>query len=463
MGAGKVNARAALDPGAVAEPVSVTFGALTTTTTFPISREVRLTNVGAANDTFRFEVVQPDSNARVTVNGATAGTIFVNAGQTTRLAVALTGSLPRAASYEGVIRVQGSSGVANLRIPFQYAVGSRRATGIFAIAGDGSVGTAGRPLPDLLILKLVDDVGLPVPNIDVQFRVTQGGGRIEEADARTDRYGIAAADVDLGPDIGDQTYTATAAGLTVTFLAGARPQPAIKDGGVVNGASFAGGRTVAPGSIVSIFGSDLAEGTREAIRLPLPLALYHTTVSFDHPDTGLSVPGRLFFVSPGQINAQVPWEFAGLTFAVMKVRINDSTSAVYRLELGDYAPGIFEFETGGQRFGVVTHADGRLVTPGSPALAGETVIVYATGVGPVDQAQSSGQAAAAQPLARTRQTPAATLGGQSAQVQFSGLAPFFVGLNQINLTIPAGARAGVQPLALTSNGIPSNTVNVAIQ
>jgi len=71
--------------------------------------------------------------------------------------------------------------------------------------------------------------------------------------------------------------------------------------------------------------------------------------------------------------------------------------------------------------------------------------------------------AGAQPLANTRIRPAATVGGQSATVLFSGLAPFFVGLDQINLTIPSAARSGVQPLVITSNGIPSNTVNLPIQ
>ena len=465
QGAGKVNARGAINPGAVAEPVSISFGALANAAALPATRELLLANIGAAADTFRIEVQQrdADSNARVLVNGNTSFSVQIGSNQATRLTVTLTGTLPRAGLYEGVIRVQGTSGPADLRIPYHYGVASGQARNIFPIAGDGSIGTVGKPLPDILILKLVDASGLPVANADVQFRVTQGGGTIVQADARTDRYGIAAADVDLGPDIGDQTYTATAAGLTTTFFTAARPEPRINTGGVVNGASFASGRTVAPGSIISIFGEALAEATRGAIRVPLPLALYHTSVSFDYPDTGLSVASRLFFISPSQVNAQVPWEFAGLPFAMVKVRINDSVSAVYRLELSDNSPGIFEYETGGQKFGVVTHANGQLVTPSNPARAGETVIVYATGVGPVDQVQATGEAASGQTLVRTRQTPAATLEGEAGEVIFSGLAPGFVGLNQINVTLPRSARAGTRPLVVTANGISSNTVSLAIQ
>ncbi|HYM12121.1 MAG TPA: hypothetical protein VEU62_15405, partial [Bryobacterales bacterium] len=197
-------------------------------------------------------------------------------------------------------------------------------------------------------------------------------------------------------------------------------------------------------------------------RLPLPLALDHVSMSFDNPTAGVSVPGHFFFVSPGQINVQVPWELAGLTSAQLKVRMQDTVSAVYNLNLNDYAPGIF-FVPGGQTLGVVTHADYTVVTPSKPAHSGETVIVFATGVGPVDQPQVSGEAASGQTLANTKTTPTATVASQPAAVIFSGLAPFFVGLNQINLTLPAGLPSGMQPLVLTSNGIASNTVNIPIQ
>ena len=466
VGAGKLNAQAALNPGATVEPASFSFGSLDSSTVFPVTRELRMTNVGSGPDTFRVTIEQrdPDSNARLTVNGGATASGTLGAGESGRLTVALAGTLPRQGFYEGALRVQGSSGGANLRLPYHYIVGSHAPASIFPIAGDGLVGTAGRPYIDLLVFKLVDNLGLPATQTDVQFRAVQGGGRIVQADARTDRYGIAAAEVDLGPQVGDQTFTATAGGLTVTFNAGARAQPRINEGGVVNGASFARGRAVAPGSLVAIFGSDLADDRRPAIRLPLPLVLNRVSVSFDHPDAGLSIPGRLYFVDPGQINVQVPWEFAGLTFALMKVRIQDTVSALYRLELNDYAPGIFGYDAdGGQRLGIIIHTDGRLVTPSNPARASETVIVYATGVGPVDQPQASGEAAAAQPVANTRIRPTATVGGRNAIVLFSGLAPFFVGLDQLNITLPADAPSGIQPFIITSNGIQSNTVNLPIQ
>jgi minor extracellular serine protease Vpr len=465
MGAGRLNAQAAINPGATVEPPTVSFGLLNNTVSLPLSGQLTLTNVGTASDTFRIQVQQrdPDSNAQVGVNGSTSTTVTLGAGQAANLLVRLAGRLPRPGLYEGVITIQGTSGPANLRVPYHYGVQSGIPAGIFAIEGDGLVGTVGQPLPNLLILKLVDSAGLPVPNVNVQFRAAQGGGQIVQADAATDVYGIAAAEANLGPTVGTQTYTATAGGLTLTFNDGARAQPTINAGGAVNGASFASGQAVAPGSILSIFGTNLAEAISSASHIPLPLALSHVSVSFDVPNAGVSVPGYMFFVSPNQLNVQVPWELAGLSSAMMKVRINDSISNIYQLSLSDSAPGIFTYTSGGQTLGVVTHADGSVVTPSKPARAGEPVIVYATGVGPVDQKQASGEAASAQPLANTRQTPSVTVGGQTAAVLFSGLAPFFVGLNQINITVPSGVSSGLQPLVITSNGVASNTVSVPIQ
>ncbi len=465
MGAGKLNVAAAINPEATVFPSSISFGVISSTNPLPISGTLVVANIGSATDTFQLAVQQrdPDSKARVTLNGGSTTSIRLTSGQSANVTVALTGSTPSPGLYEGVITVKGTTGPASLRVVYHYAVESNQPASIFALDGDGLVGTAGQPLQDLLIFKLVDQFGLPVPNASVQFKVTQGSGSIVQADAATDVYGIAAASVKLGPEIGVQSFAATAGGLTVNFVDTARAQPSIGSGGVVNGASFASGQPVAPGSIISIFGANLADSTAGASKLPLSPALNHVSVSFDVPSANISVPGYFFYVSPGQLNVQVPWELAGQTTAMLKVRIDDVVSSVYQLSLSDSAPGIFQYSLGGQTLGVVTHADGSVVTPSNPAHANETVVVYATGVGPVDQPQASGEPAAAQPLANTKQTPTVTVAGQNASVFFSGLAPFFVGLNQINVTIPAGAPSGLQPLVITSNGVSSNTVNIPVQ
>ena len=465
VGGGKLNAKAAVNPGAVVDSPTISFGTLDSTVRFPFSGTLQVGNVGTNSDTFRVEVQQrdPDSNLRLTVNGGTTASVTVPGRQFGQVTVAANGRLPAPGFYEGVLKITNNSGSTNLHVPYQYMVARGQPSAIFPVMGDGAAGTAGQPSPELLAFKVVDDLGLPVAGVPVTFRVVDGGGQIVSADTKTDIYGIAAADPDLGPTVGPQTFSGTAGSLTVNFVATARAAPFIADSGVVNGASFASGQKVAPGSIISIFGSNLSELIRSAVRLPLPLALGHVSISFDQVDAGLSIPGRFFFVSPGQLNVQVPWELTGQSTVSMKVRIDDSISNIYTLQLSDSAPGIFEYTAGSQKLGVVTHANGALVTAANPAQAGETVVVYATGVGPVDQPQATGEAALADPLARTKQTPQVTVAGTDAFVFFSGLAPNFVGLNQLNVTIPAGTPSGVQQLVITSNSVASNTVNIPIR
>jgi len=174
------------------------------------------------------------------------------------------------------------------------------------------------------------------------------------------------------------------------------------------------------------------------------------------------VPGRFYFTSGGQLNVQVPWEFAGINFALVKVRIEDSFSELFTLDLSDYAPGIFVDFSGANR-GIVTHLDGSLVTPQKPAAPSETVVVWGTGIGPVDVPQQSGVGAPSQPLAWTRITPQITVAGSACNVLFSGLTPGFAGLYQMNIALPANLPGGDQPLVVTSNGIVSNPTVIAVR
>ena len=461
MGAGLLQIPAALDPIATAEPATISFGALNGVA-LPLKQDLILANVGSGSETFHLSI-EPydfDPNAAVSVNGAATVDLELGAGSSTTVEVGLSGTTPPLGAYEGVIRVESASGGASLRIPYYYVVGDGVPFNSFAIAGTGVVGTVNEPHPELLIFRVVDRYGQPIADLDVQFHVVAGGGSIFATDSATDAFGVAAADVDMGPDTGPQDFEAVAGGFTIPFFNAARRKPFI--GAIVNGASFAAGQPVAPGSIVSIFGEFLAEFLGSAYTLPLPVALKHVSVSFDFPEEGISVPGRFYFSSAGQLNIQVPWELAGLNFVFVKARIEDSASTVFNLPLADYAPGIFEFRLGGKYYGAVTHADGTVVTAQSPARAGETVVVYATGLGPVDSPQTTGVPAPFSPLVRTQVVPEVTVGGKKASVRFSGLTPDLVGLYQVNVTLPDLLPSGDQQLFVSVAGIQSNSVTVPI-
>jgi len=374
--------------------------------------------------------------------------------------VALVGVAPQPGQYEGFLEVSRDVGGLELLAPYYFAVGDETPFNTFVISGTGLVGTAGEPLPELLVFKVLDQHGQPVPDLAVTFEPAAGDGSIFQADPTTDAFGVAAADVDAGPEPGFADFVATAGGLEVPFFNEARWKPLIGD--ISNGAGFEV-TPLAPGSLASVFGETLAEFEGAANRLPMPVALKHVSVGFDFPEQDLSVPGRVFFTSEGQVNVQIPWELAGLNFALVKVRIEDSVSETFNLLLNDYAPGVFDFRLGGATRTIATHADGRLITPDAPAAPGETIVVYGTGFGPVDVLQQNGVAAGASPLAQTLVRPQAFVGGREAAVVFAGLTPSFVGLYQANVTLPQSLPAGDLALRLRANGVESNETVLAVR
>ena len=460
VGAGLVHIPSALQPIATVDPATVSFGWLPDAT-FPVEREIAVTNRTNAMQSYRLAVVprDPDPAGGVLINGMQQISFQLQPDYFVRLPVSLT-ARPAPGSYEGILRLTRENGDGSLSIPYLYVVGDNAPHNAFALSGTGVTGAAGERNPELLIAKVVDRHGAPVAGLPMTFSAAAGGGGIAAADSQTDIFGVIAADADLGPAPGPQEFRASGGGLAVPFFNAARPKPTIA--AVVNGAGFAAG-PVAPGSIATIFGGALADYSGSLRGLPVPEALKHASVTFDFPENNLSAAGRLFFVSSGQINVQIPWELAGLNFAVVKTRIGDAYSETVRLDLADAAPGIFDYPSGNMRFGIVTHAAGALVTPANPARAGDTVVIYTTGNGPVDTAQATGGAASAASLARTRQTPVARIGGREAAVAFSGLTPGFVGLYQVNATIPAGLPGGNLELTVAVNGIGSNTVMLPVR
>ncbi len=234
--------------------------------------------------------------------------------------------------------------------------------------------------------------------------------------------------------------------------------PVITSAGLVNGASF--GR-VAPavGSIASLFGSNLASSTVKAGSLPLPTTLGGVTLRLN------SVAAPLFFVSPGQINFQIPWELLGQTQASLTVSKDGVTTIPVTVDLAFFSPGLFSTSKDGTGQGAILDAQGRLVDASNPARAGEVVQMFCTGLGATNPRVTSGQPGpAAEPLARVAVPVEARVGGRAATVHFAGLAPGFVGLYQVNVEIPAGVELGpAVSLVLLQNGIPSNFVTLALR
>jgi adhesin/invasin len=230
--------------------------------------------------------------------------------------------------------------------------------------------------------------------------------------------------------------------------------PVIGPNGIVDGAGFAS--TISAGGIASLFGTNLAASTASAATLPLPTTLAGTQVLVN----GVAAP--LFYVSPSQINFQMPSEPVGTGVSVVVVSggIN-SLSATVNIAMA--GPGIFTANSNGQGQAAVLNQDYSANSAQNPAAAGSVIQIFATGLGLTNPAIAAGQPGPSSSLANTVSTPLVTLNGVSAAVGFSGLAPGFVGLYQVNVTIPPGTASGAASLQIQINGQSSNTATVAIK
>jgi uncharacterized protein (TIGR03437 family) len=245
--------------------------------------------------------------------------------------------------------------------------------------------------------------------------------------------------------------------ITVTLNVGT---PLINAGGVVNAASYASGVSVAPGSIASLFGVRLATATVSAPGLPLPTALAGTQVFVNGSTTG----APLFSVAPTQINFQMPVESTSTTASVVVVS-NGLTSPALMVSSGTAAAGIFTANSAGSGQAAAVNSDGSANSATNPAAAGSLISIYTTGLGLTNPAVITGQTGAGvEPLNRTVVTPTVTINGVSGTVQFSGLAPGFVGLNQLNVFIPQGTPAGpAVNVQVTLPGVASNLAMIAVK
>jgi uncharacterized protein (TIGR03437 family) len=233
--------------------------------------------------------------------------------------------------------------------------------------------------------------------------------------------------------------------------------PYIAPSGVSNAAGVTPQLGVAPGSMVSISGSNLAPATVTGPDSPLAQTLGGVTV---HIGDSL-LP--LAFVSPGQITAQLPPNLAAgpQALAVSIVGLPDATA---NFTVVRDAPGLYQQAVNNQLYALALHQDGSLVTPASPASGGELIGLYGTGFGATSPARPEGFAVPANPPYVVLDAVTVSVGSASVAPENAFAAPERVGIDIVQFRLPSDAPSAANvSLQVRVNGVGSNSVVLPVK
>lgn len=224
--------------------------------------------------------------------------------------------------------------------------------------------------------------------------------------------------------------------------------PVITPNGTVHSFAPLVGASLAPGTIVAIYGQYLAGSAGQPTTIPLPTTFNGTSVLIG----GIQAP--LYYVSPAQINAQIPFELApGSQYDVL-ISANGALTNPQPIQLTATTPGLAAFSDGTL---IAQHnTDGSVVSSTSPARGGEYLIAYLAGMGDTNVTVPSGTASPSAPLAQPQDPPVLTINGSPYPIAFAGLTPGLVGLYQMNFQVPTGLAAGNLTVVVSQSGASSN-------
>lgn len=482
MGGGEAHARWAIDSVVTMSPQTLDFGEPTSTSlSAGITRTIRIRNKfnTALQIGFRRFAYDPGLDQSSPVTWTLPASVNIPAGGSANVDFRIAGSVPSTKEfYDGIIELTNTgdpgNNIPNVKIPYLYIAGNTSPCNIMPLTGNGRTGIVNEDGPSRFTVKVTDCRGLPIDGVPITWTVRSGGGSItgSTTNGATDDYGIGEFSYRMGPTAGTQTFVARYdnSGIEAEFNVRAIQDPVVSQGGIVEGAGFKAGGPIAPGSFVSIFGNNISTGTRNVGTLPLPIALGEVSVSIDTRDRTVSEPARMVFVSPGQINVFVPWELAGKQNAVFKVNIGDISTQVRDVAVNTYSPGLFQYIEGGTNKQLLAmeifRNNQRLGLHGSNrrARSGDVLEMYANGLGPLAGGNPpTGTASPSNPPLLTAVQPTVTINGINAPVQFSGLAPGFVGLYQVNVQVPNGLTSGEYNVVIRIGGVDSTAGKILIE
>ena len=276
-------------------------------------------------------------------------------------------------------------------------------------------------------VKATDNNDLPYPGIIIQAK-TVGGGSLDRPSFPTSEDGVAEFTWVQSTENASQLQASIASGPSVTINAAARP--AFSPASVLNAASLTAG--IVPGGIASVFGANMG-GTNARVFLN-------------------GRPATVLFANAGQVNFVVPADVPTGT-AQLAVQVGNVTSTAASIAVLPVQPGIFFDSATG--FGAISVAGTGQLTLDRPAQAGDSLEIYATGLGSVRGIAGG--------LYETVARPEVTIGSVPTELLYSGMAPGFTGLYQVNVRVPAGLAPGDHSLILRAAGAASNQVKIGLQ
>ena len=337
---------------------------------------------------------------------------------------------------------------------------------VFTLLGNSFQTPAAWPAP--VQVNVVDDCGQPMLSGTVDATFSSGDPELALASIGGGQWAATWAPHRVGGGQVTITVNAKVAAPALTGMAqlsgNVTPNlttPVMSSVGVVSAASFIH-MPIAPGSFISIFGTNLATGLSSSTKLPLETALGGTLALMGDELLPLQ------FTSTGQINAIVPYDIPVNGTQPLLIQQHNAYSLPQPIPVVVAQPAIFTQNQSGEGAGIMVGVKPDqtqfLVTPATPASAGDALVIYCAGLGAVSPAIPAGSAAPTSALSHTVNTTTVKLEGQPAQVLFSGLAPGFAGLYQVNVMVPSGITPGANaPVILTVGGISSSPVTVAIK
>jgi uncharacterized protein (TIGR03437 family) len=262
---------------------------------------------------------------------------------------------------------------------------------------------------------------------------------------------------------GANIYVVDSVNHAVRLLTPSPTSPSIGTGGVIGATAYGASTVLAPGSWIEIYGSNLSTTTRswntgDFNGFNAPTSLDGVSVTVGGQAAFIS------YVSPGQVNAQLP---STVGAGPQQVVVSNSSGATggYGVTVNPTQPGLLapsQFKINGKQYVAAYFADGTSVLPPNSvsgvtsrqAKPGETIVLYGVGLGAVTPTTKAGTITH---LLNTVQTPVQILFGQTAgTVNYDGLAPGYVGLYQINVVVPSVGASDASPISIIQGGVSSN-------